>query len=48
MGRRVTEEEYERVVNAALNMGFDTIFVQEVSDAEMVPDFDRDSPFARG
>jgi putative pyruvate formate lyase activating enzyme len=48
MGRRVTEEEYERVVNEALDMGFDTVFVQEVSDAEMVPDFDRESPFARG
>ncbi len=48
LGRRITEEEYERVVNEALDMGFDTIFVQEVNDAEMVPNFDQDTPFFRG
>lgn len=48
MGRRITEEEYERVVNEALDRGFHTIFVQEVSDTEMVPDFDQESPFLRG
>jgi putative pyruvate formate lyase activating enzyme len=48
MGRRITEEEYERVVNEALDMGFDTIFAQEVSDNHMAPDFDRDTPFLWG
>jgi len=48
LGRRITEEEYERVVQEALNRGFDTIFVQEVNDAEMVPDFNQDAPFSRG
>ncbi len=45
LGRRVREEEYERVVNEALDMGFDTIFAQEVSDNHMAPDFDREAPF---
>ena len=45
MGRRITEEEYERVVNEALDMGFVNIFVQEVSDDHIVPDFDRNTPF---
>jgi putative pyruvate formate lyase activating enzyme len=45
MGRRITDEEYERVVNEALDMGFVNIFVQEVSDDHIVPDFDRNTPF---
>jgi putative pyruvate formate lyase activating enzyme len=45
IGRRVTEKEYQMVVNTALDMGFGTIFVQEVNDDHIVPDFDRDSPF---
>jgi len=45
LGRRVTKGEYERVVNSALEMGFDNIFVQGVSDRHLTPDFDRDHPF---
>ncbi|MBW2561284.1 MAG: radical SAM protein [Deltaproteobacteria bacterium] len=45
LGRRVTKEEYETVVNRALDMGFDNIFVQGVSDRHLTPDFDRDDPF---
>ncbi|MDO9515280.1 MAG: 4Fe-4S cluster-binding domain-containing protein [Syntrophales bacterium] len=45
LGRRVTNEEYETVVNRALDMGFDNIFVQDVSERDLTPDFDRDTPF---
>lgn len=45
LGRRVTKEEYETVVNRALDMGFDNLFVQGVSDRHLAPDFDRDDPF---
>ncbi len=47
LGRRVTRDEYETVVNAALDMGFDNIFVQEVSEEQLTPDFDREDPFSR-
>ena len=45
LGRRVTKGEYEIVVNSALDMGFDNIFAQDVSDRHLTPDFDRDNPF---
>ena len=45
LGRRVTKGEYEIVINKALDMGFDNIFVQGVSDRHLTPDFDRDKPF---
>jgi putative pyruvate formate lyase activating enzyme len=45
LGRRVTTEEYETVVNTAIEMGFDNLFVQGVSDRHLAPDFDRDYPF---
>jgi len=43
--RRITRHEYEQVTDYALKLGFDNIFVQEVNDAEMTPDFDKDNPF---
>jgi len=46
LGRRVTRDEYERVVNAALDLGFDEIYTQEVDDRALNPDFDREEPFA--
>ena len=45
LGRRVTKEEYETVVNTAIEMGFDNLFVQGVNDRHLAPDFDRDAPF---
>jgi len=45
LGRRVTGEEYEAVVNGALDMGFGNLFVQGVSDRHLTPDFDRENPF---
>jgi len=46
LGRRVTREEYERVVNAALDLGFEELYTQEVDDRAFNPDFAREKPFA--
>jgi putative pyruvate formate lyase activating enzyme len=46
LGRRVSRKEYEQVVNAACDLGFEEIYTQEVDDRDLVPDFDRDRPFA--
>jgi len=45
MGRRVTREEYEAVVDHALDLGFENLFIQEVDEKNLVPDFDREEPF---
>jgi putative pyruvate formate lyase activating enzyme len=45
LGRRITSNEYEQVTDYALKLGFDNVFVQEVNDCELTPDFDRDNPF---
>ncbi len=39
LGRRITRSEYELVVNHALDMGFETIFTQDVDDRALAPDF---------
>lgn len=46
LSRRVTREEYESVVNEALDMGFENLYIQEVSEQHLSPDFDREEPFA--
>jgi putative pyruvate formate lyase activating enzyme len=46
LGRRVTREEYERVVNAALDLGFEELYTQTVDDRALIPDFAREKPFA--
>ncbi len=45
LGRRITPEEYEFVVNHALDMGFKTIFTQDVDDRALAPDFAQKKPF---
>lgn len=45
LGKRVTREEYELVVNHALDMGFETIFTQDVDDRALAPDFAQKTPF---
>jgi hypothetical protein len=45
LGKRVTREEYEFVINHALDMGFETIFTQDVDDRALVPDFGKKVPF---
>jgi len=45
LGRRLTRGEYERVIDYALDLGFENIFVQEVDERSYAPDFDSESPF---
>ena len=48
LGRRVSRAEYEQVVNAAVDLGFEELYTQEVDDRELAPDFGRRRPFAWG
>jgi len=45
LGLRIRRDEYRRVVDYALALGFSQLFVQEVDDRHLSPDFDRDDPF---
>lgn len=45
LGRRITPTEYESVVDAALDMGFEMIFTQDVDERTLLPDFDKELPF---
>jgi len=45
LGRRINPNEYKQVLDYALKLGFNNIFVQEVNDCELTPDFDSDNPF---
>jgi len=45
LGRRITSQEYQEVLDYALDLGFENIFIQEVSDDELTPDFASDKPF---
>jgi len=45
LGRRVTRDEYEAVVNKALDMGFEHLYTQDVDERALSPDFDRERPF---
>jgi putative pyruvate formate lyase activating enzyme len=48
LGRRISREEYEDVINFALDLGFENIFAQEVSARHLSPDFAKDEPFNWG
>ncbi|MFH1138588.1 MAG: radical SAM protein [Pseudomonadota bacterium] len=46
--RRLTEDEYEAAMDAALDLGLENVFIQETSSAETyLPDFDRPEVFSR-
>jgi putative pyruvate formate lyase activating enzyme len=45
LGRRITSQEYQEVLDYALDLGFENLFTQEVNDAELTPDFASDKPF---
>jgi putative pyruvate formate lyase activating enzyme len=45
LGRRLYREEYEKVVNHALKLGFEQLFVQQVDERNLLPDFEKESPF---
>ena len=47
LGRRITSNEYEQVSDYALKLGFKNIFVQEVNDDELTPNFDDENPFKK-
>jgi putative pyruvate formate lyase activating enzyme len=44
-GRRVTREEYEAVVDLALDLEFENLFIQEVDERALAPDFENAEPF---
>ncbi len=45
LGRRINEAEYNQILNFALDLGFDNLFIQEVSEENLLPDFDCENPF---
>ncbi|MDD2277304.1 MAG: radical SAM protein [Smithellaceae bacterium] len=45
LGRRVTASEYHEIVEFALRLGFENLFIQEVDDRALTPDFNREHPF---
>jgi putative pyruvate formate lyase activating enzyme len=45
LGRRITGNEYHQIVDYALDLGFENLFIQEVNDDTLTPDFNRDNPF---
>jgi putative pyruvate formate lyase activating enzyme len=46
--RRVTRKEYDTVVEEAMDLGFENLYVQEVDHRHLSPDFDREAPFSWG
>jgi putative pyruvate formate lyase activating enzyme len=45
LNRRIAAEEYNQVLDFVLDLGFDNLFIQEVNEANLAPDFDRENPF---
>ena len=45
LGRRITAAEYQQVLDYALELGFENLFIQEVSNNSLTPDFASDKPF---
>ena len=45
LGRRITAEEYNAVLDYALDLGFENLFVQEVDGSNLSPDFNLEKPF---
>jgi putative pyruvate formate lyase activating enzyme len=45
LGRRVTRQEYQVVVDHALALGFENLYLQEVNDRHLSPDFGQEKPF---
>jgi len=45
LGHRITSDEYDQILNYALHLGFENLFVQEVSDHKLTPDFSQANPF---
>ncbi len=45
LGRRILQAEYSQIVDYALDLGFENLFIQDVNDDALTPDFDRTHPF---
>ena len=45
LDRRITRHEYDTVVDEALDMGFENLFIQEVNEHHLSPDFRQERPF---
>ena len=45
LGRRLYREEYEKVVNHALELGFEQLFIQQVDERNLLPNFEKQAPF---
>jgi putative pyruvate formate lyase activating enzyme len=45
LGRRINKDEYKQILDFALKLGFKNLFIQEVNEYKLTPDFDRDNPF---
>ena len=45
LGRRISKDEYKQVLDFALKIGFKNLFIQEVNEYKLTPDFDRENPF---
>ncbi|MEW6114928.1 MAG: radical SAM protein, partial [Thermodesulfobacteriota bacterium] len=46
INRKVSAEEYDRVVDLAWDMGFENVFVQDLaSQGHGIPDFEQETPF---
>ncbi len=45
LGRRLARDEYDTVVDFALDLGFETLFLQEVDERHITPDFRLETPF---
>jgi putative pyruvate formate lyase activating enzyme len=45
LGRRITSTEYAQILDYALALGFENLFVQDVNDDNLTPDFNRENPF---
>jgi putative pyruvate formate lyase activating enzyme len=45
LGRRIMREEYNQVLDYALHLGFENLFVQEVNGSNLTPDFNNENPF---
>ena len=45
LGCRVTAAEYHEIVEFALSLGFENLFIQEVDERALTPDFNRKNPF---
>ena len=47
LGHRITNAEYTRILDYAMKLGFENLFIQHVSNDAMTPDFNCKTPFEK-